>query len=361
MLRYLSILAVLLGISLYATGAPLRITQSTRDDFGAVWKPGGSTVAYVKVDAAGKWQIGAVGSDGSNERTLATGPGSGYYGLAFYLSWVGAGDLLMTHERYIYHEFISFNTAYPTQPFNRTVSDGSDAAFTRELLVPGGMGGGIIKVSRDGGTVMWKHRDNPSSPSSPTEIRTAPFSSLTGHNPNDDSIPGSSLAYTGHVSTGDRGGAISADGTKILLAAPSGALGGWDLFLYHADGGGLIQQLTTTGQDSGLDNYNPEISPDGGTVIFQRGIEGHADKFDLFTINIDGGGLTQLTNTPGVDEAGPGWAPDGQHYTFQRYDADGGTPNWNVYVDVVPEPASLSLLLGGVLMLRRRKKSCLRP
>ena len=100
--------------------------------------------------------------DGTNQRVLATGPNRDI-GLAGELSWVGKTGLLMTNERISGHSYMTFDTA--KAPFNRTVSDGNDAAFTRSLAIPGGMGGDALAVSRDGSTAMWMIRTshNPSS------------------------------------------------------------------------------------------------------------------------------------------------------------------------------------------------------
>ena len=100
--------------------------------------------------------------DGTNQRVLATGPNRDI-GLAGELSWVGKTGLLMTNERISGHSYMTFDTA--KAPFNRTVSDGNDAAFTRSLAIPGGMGGDGLAVSRDGSTAMWMIRTshNPSS------------------------------------------------------------------------------------------------------------------------------------------------------------------------------------------------------
>jgi len=47
--------------------------------------------------------------------------------------------------------------------------------------------------------------------------------------------------------------------------------------------------------------------------------------WDLYSINIDGSNLVNLTNTPAVDESKSCWAPDGDKILFVRF--DGGGPN----------------------------------
>jgi hypothetical protein len=41
--------------------------------------------------------------------------------------------------------------------------------------------------------------------------------------------------------------------------------------------------------------------------MFERHILVPNDHFDLYTVNADGSGLFQVTNTPNLDEAGGDW------------------------------------------------------
>ena len=342
-----------LGVSaLHAYASPIRITSSQLNDFGPVWHPGSGTIAYVKEDGASKWQIGGVQSNGTNEQTLGTGPGSGYYGYSFALSWVGSTSEILTHERWVYHETLALNTNLA--PFNRVISDGTDAANTRKLVVPGGRGGGLNVVSRDGSTILWRDSDNSTSPTAAT-LRTASYASLAGQGTNAHGT----VALIGSNAIGIRGAALTPNGSQFIVSLATGALGGWDLFKYNSDGTGLVQRLTNSGETSGLMNQAPDISPDGSKILFQQGVYNVAGSYDVYMMNINGSNLAQITHTPGIDDGGPSWAPDGVRYTYNRYDTNlaGGEPdNWNVYVDVVPEPATLSLLaLGGLALLRRRR------
>jgi Tol biopolymer transport system component len=58
-------------------------------------------------------------------------------------------------------------------------------------------------------------------------------------------------------------------------------------------------------------------APDGGRVAFARLEEPDQDaNSDLFIVNADGTGLTQLTTTPNVKEDDPQWSPDGLSIAF---------------------------------------------
>ncbi len=54
-----------------------------------------------------------------------------------------------------------------------------------------------------------------------------------------------------------------------------------------------------------------------GTIAFHSS---RAGSFDIFVMNADGSGVTQLTNTPDHD-IGPIWSPNGKQLAFGRFDA----------------------------------------
>jgi Tol biopolymer transport system component len=80
-------------------------------------------------------------------------------------------------------------------------------------------------------------------------------------------------------------------------------------------------------------------SPDGKHLAYcaQRG-----GQYDIYTISVDGGAETQLTNLPGLDD-GPEYSPDGKHIWFNstrtglmqvwRMEADGSNPTHIVNED----------------------------
>ena len=73
-------------------------------------------------------------------------------------------------------------------------------------------------------------------------------------------------------------------------------------------------------------------SPDGKRVAYCAERNG---QYDIYTISVDGGEETQLTNLPGLDD-GPEYSPDGKHIWFNsvrsglmqvwRMEADGSNP-----------------------------------
>ena len=58
---------------------------------------------------------------------------------------------------------------------------------------------------------------------------------------------------------------------------------------------------------------NPDWSPDGKKIAFEAG-NGYSD---IFVMNADGTGQTNLTNNPAANDADdPYWSPDGKRIVF---------------------------------------------
>jgi TolB protein len=109
--------------------------------------------------------------------------------------------------------------------------------------------------------------------------------------------------------------AWSRDGTRIAAAGESvSVLCGricvsrtvHRIVAAHPDGSGLVV-LTSSGVDR-----EPSWSPDGRIAFTNTSANGS----DIFAINADGTGLTNLTNDPAADES-PAWSPDGTKIVFR--------------------------------------------
>ncbi|MFZ1700761.1 MAG: winged helix-turn-helix domain-containing protein [Pyrinomonadaceae bacterium] len=71
----------------------------------------------------------------------------------------------------------------------------------------------------------------------------------------------------------------------------------------------------------------PLFSPDGTKIIFQNKIESNTE---ICSIDLDGGGLQNLTNN-GARDGGPAYSPDGSQIAFST-NRDGNTGKYNLYV-----------------------------
>ncbi len=96
---------------------------------------------------------------------------------------------------------------------------------------------------------------------------------------------------------------------------------------------GRVRRLTR-----GLRAYDPDVSPDGGRVVFARKL---GDRSDLFTVGIDGEDLERLTTSPAaVEWSGPRYSPNGQTIVASRL-VPGG---WLDIVLVDPASGAVELL-----------------
>lgn len=74
----------------------------------------------------------------------------------------------------------------------------------------------------------------------------------------------------------------------------------------------LIAATVWAQDDSNTYYLNPDWSPDGAKIAFESGLEG---ELSIYTIDMDGRNLSQLTNKDYNDES-PIWSPDGNKIAF---------------------------------------------
>lgn len=131
----------------------------------------------------------------------------------------------------------------------------------------------------------------------------------------------SSVAFAG--GTLSRPAAMSSDrattahGGVIVFMRP-GKIGEFDLWIVRPDGKGL-RRLTTS--PKARSDYNPDWSPDGSRVVFERRVlDNGGDGDDLWIVEADGSGARQLTECSDAcwldNEAR--WSPDGASIAFTR-------------------------------------------
>lgn len=98
----------------------------------------------------------------------------------------------------------------------------------------------------------------------------------------------------------------SPDGSKVLFAVP----GVWNLYIINADGSGLTQ-LTDFSSNNG------DWSPDGTQVVFQSDHQNEPkDTPDIYRIDADGENLVELLDNPAVPDFNPRWAAGSNQIMF---------------------------------------------
>jgi TolB protein len=122
---------------------------------------------------------------------------------------------------------------------------------------------------------------------------------------------GGNLANVTQSPQGDWEPSWSPDGTRIAFWGDS-----------HEPGIQPAKIVVTSiyGQDRVelTNGFSPSWSPDGAQLAFVAGVVGDEGNYDIFKINIDGSGLTRLTETPGprLTESDPEWSPDGSKIVY---------------------------------------------
>jgi uncharacterized protein (TIGR03437 family) len=109
----------------------------------------------------------------------------------------------------------------------------------------------------------------------------------------------------------------SSDGQQILFR--SNRDGDFDLFVMNADGSGQTNLTNTSSEREGLHQW----SPDGSRIAYVSNPDGNND---IFVRNADGSGPINLTNNPAKDSV-PTWHPEAFEIFFGTH-RDG---NWEIY------------------------------
>jgi TolB protein len=109
-----------------------------------------------------------------------------------------------------------------------------------------------------------------------------------------------------------------------LLAFTSSRTGTRQIFAMNPDGSGQ----TNLSNDPGFDDFGAAWSPDGTKIAF---VSTRAGNQDVWVMNADGSGQLDVTNDPGSD-SDPAWSPDGSQIAFAS-DRTGDFEIWTMSAD----------------------------
>ncbi|MEZ4719927.1 MAG: hypothetical protein R2851_28145, partial [Caldilineaceae bacterium] len=102
--------------------------------------------------------------------------------------------------------------------------------------------------------------------------------------------------------------------TQLVFESNRGNDGVYNIYSVALDGSGLTA-LTNSGLRS---NHSPTWSPDGRQILF---VSERTDNQDVFVMNADGSGQAQLTFAA-EDDFNPTWSPDGRKILWVRQTSD---------------------------------------
>jgi|GEM_PF-1656784 len=137
---------------------------------------------------------------------------------------------------------------------------------------------------------------------------------------------GSNQTRLTNSSTSETRPAFSPDGAKIAFVKDFKSI-----FVMNADGTGQTQIFD--GASAGFSSITSfaNWSPDGKKLVF-NGLLNNSNGADIYVINSDGSGLTQLTTDP-ADDSSPSWSPDGTKIAFATIrDRVPNEINYEIYV-----------------------------
>ena len=114
-------------------------------------------------------------------------------------------------------------------------------------------------------------------------------------------------------------GGWSPDGSKIVFQRSVPAArrrpANFEVFVVNSDGTGLTNLSNNPGSPTvGNSDSQPSWSPDGTKIAFQSNRLGNPD---IWVMNADGTGARPLTANSLAEESAPEWSPDGQQIAFQ--------------------------------------------
>jgi hypothetical protein len=128
---------------------------------------------------------------------------------------------------------------------------------------------------------------------------------------------------------------FSPDGKRVIFHSFDEALGAYEIYVINADGTGKTE-LTNS---RGVSDLYPAYSPDGTQIVFSSN-NGHRYN-ELFVMNADGSDTRQLTTSVNGDDDLSSFSPDGKKIIFEHLTGS------SAYVSEINGDGSGQTQLGG--------------
>ena len=128
---------------------------------------------------------------------------------------------------------------------------------------------------------------------------------------------GSGLTRLTNTSYNEWWSDYSPDGKKIYITSDKNRakpFAGGEIFVLDVQTK-KINQLTQN-KDTTTFNILPRVSPNGQQILYSYDFIGPRKNAEIYLMNKDGSGNTNLTNHPAIDRFGS-WSPDGKKILFQ--------------------------------------------
>jgi Tol biopolymer transport system component len=189
--------------------------------------------------------------------------------------------------------------------------DGTRIAFIS--LSDGNMEIYVMNADGSGVTRLTDNPDFDRSPSWSPDGRRIAFMSLRDGNGEIYVMNTDGSGQTNLTNNPDWDGVPSWSPYGTRIAFTSNRDGNYEIYVMNADGSGVTRLTDNPAVDA-----SPAWSPDGRRIAFMSDRDGDRE---IHVMNADGSGQTNLTNNP-ADDSDPSWSPDGTCIVFTRMEED---------------------------------------
>ncbi|HEX9774684.1 MAG TPA: PxKF domain-containing protein [Actinomycetota bacterium] len=130
-------------------------------------------------------------------------------------------------------------------------------------------------------------------------------------------VTGLLLAFLSVGTPGVHGGTFPGVNGLLAFSSDRASAGSAEVYTMNADGTGVTQLTDAAGQ-----SRYPSWSPDGTRIVFGSSRDGN---WEIYVMNADGSGQTRLT-FDAAEDASPSWSHDGTKIAFVSYRTTAGNP-----------------------------------